>query len=596
MLFSFMTRLLFNSIVIIILLSVILLIKNCFKKQLTARTRYQLWFIFLFILAVPFLPCSLICQGHTYKLFGLLNGSFPLKTLKPAAAAYKTAVSTRSFMQDFSVSVNRMTPPALPSVILGIWIFGMGFMALTSAYSNWKVRLFRESSLPLQNRQIRCLFTECREESGIRKEIPLYSSAYLDAPITAGLWNPYIIVPIRMLTELPKKDIRYILLHELQHYKHKDLLANQLMALAQIIYWFHPLVWFALKEMRSDREIACDSSVLSLLDPESYLDYGNTLIHFAEKLSRFSYSAAGISGSKKEIRKRIVNIAGYRRETRWHKMKSRIFFTSAAVLAFVTAPALSAGAFTGMNYDFSAKNVTLLDLESYFCGYNGSFVLFDVNRDQYCIYNEDACLKRISPDSTYKIYSALSALENGIITSDSNLLAWDGSPNPYEAWDHDQTLQSAMAHSVNWYFTALDEKNGLSSLKQDLDDIAYGNRNLSGGPGRYWIESSLKISPVEQAELLTRFCQGELPFQPDNIRTVKDSIFLSSSKGAALYGKTGTGTVNGKNVNGWFIGFVESEEDTFVFAANIQAKDSADGSTAGKIALKILRDKNIYVP
>ena len=37
------------------------------------------------------------------------------------------------------------------------------------------------------------------------------------------------------------------------------------MNLAQIFYWFNPFVWHALKEMRNDREIACDTAVLQML-------------------------------------------------------------------------------------------------------------------------------------------------------------------------------------------------------------------------------------------------------------------------------------------------------------------------------------------
>ena len=45
----------------------------------------------------------------------------------------------------------------------------------------------------------------------------------------------------------------------------KTDLSNYLINLAGMIYWFNPFVWYALKEMRGDREIACDSSVLNLL-------------------------------------------------------------------------------------------------------------------------------------------------------------------------------------------------------------------------------------------------------------------------------------------------------------------------------------------
>jgi bla regulator protein BlaR1 len=591
---SFMTRLCLNSVILAILLAAILLVRKLLNQQLTARIRYNLWFLFLFVLAVPFLPCSFLFPGYAFKLLRFLGGYFSPEHAGTLGAAYKTAAATEYFLQDFSVSVSRAAHTGLPTALSGIWIAGMALMTGFHIHSSRKIRQLKKSSLPLQNKEIRELFTKCMEESGVIKEIPIYSSAYISSPIAAGLWKPCIIVPIHMLSDLSKKEIRYILLHELLHCKHKDLLVNRLMALAQIIYWFHPFVWFAFKEMRSDREIACDSSVLSLLDSDCYLDYGSTLINFAEKISLFSYSAARISGSKKEIKKRILNIAGYRKVSRWCEVKSRILFTVIAALVLGCIPVLSADAYTGTDYDFTAENVTALDLTSYFNGYDGCFVLYCLNSGQYCIYNREAGTRRVSPDSTYKIYSALAALEHGSITPEASLLSWNGTSYPFEAWNQDQTLDTAMKRSVNWYFTSLDEKAGLPRLKQYLDTIGYGNRDLSGGIGRYWIQSSLKISPVEQVKLLARFYQDELPFRSENIKAVKESLLLSSSNGATLYGKTGTGTVEGKNVNGWFIGFVETGDETYVFATNIQGGTQANGSTAGKITLDILNDEEIY--
>ncbi len=95
-----------------------------------------------------------------------------------------------------------------------------------------------------------------------------------------------------------ESDMRYMLLHELQHYKHKDAVASYLMNLAGVVYWFNPLVWYALKEMRNDREVACDTSVLKMLEEDAYEDYGNTLINFAEKVSLTPFPfAAGLGGN-----------------------------------------------------------------------------------------------------------------------------------------------------------------------------------------------------------------------------------------------------------------------------------------------------------
>ena len=304
--------------------------------------------------------------------------------------------------------------------------------------------------------------------------------------------------------------------------------------------------------------------------------------------------AAGIGGTKKEIFKRILCIAAYRKESVWVQWKSRIILVLSGVLLLAVTPVISSHAAGSSLYQFHSDQVAQLDLTPYFYGYNGSFVLYEIHSGKYYIYNQEAAAARVSPDSTYKIYSALCALDHGIITPDSSYLKWDGVPYPFKAWNGDQTLETAMSSSVNWYFKALDEKNGITSLRDCMAGLNYGNQDLSGGLGNYWLESSLKISPLEQAELLTRLYQRTLPFKADHIKAVKDSLYLSSSQGVSLYGKTGTGTINGKNRNGWFIGFAESGEETYIFSTNIQNDHSASGAAAAAITLNILKDQNIY--
>ena len=59
------------------------------------------------------------------------------------------------------------------------------------------------------------------------------------------------------------------------------------------------------------------------------------------------------------------------------------------------------------NWNYSSENITQTDLSSYFKNYEGSFVLFNSNRDSWTVYDMEHATHRISPDSTYKIYDAL---------------------------------------------------------------------------------------------------------------------------------------------------------------------------------------------
>ena len=68
---------------------------------------------------------------------------------------------------------------------------------------------------------------------------------------------------------------------------------------------------------------------------------------------------------------------------------------------------------------------------------------------------------------------------------------------------------------------------------------------------------------IEQVELLTKLQNNSFGFAPENINAVKDAICLSASDAGTFYGKTGTGRVNGQDVNGWFIGYIETADNTY---------------------------------
>ena len=108
------------------------------------------------------------------------------------------------------------------------------------------------------------------------------------------------------------------------------------------------------------------------------------------------------------------------------------------------------------------------------------------------------------------------------------------------------------------------------------------------------MESSLKISPIEQVELLIKLQNNSFGFAPENINAAKAAIRLSSSDSGTFYGKTGTGRINGQDVNGWFIGYIETADNTYFFAANIGADSNATGNKAAKITMSILSDMNIW--
>lgn len=240
---DFMIRFFLCNLFINGLIGILLIARRLFSRTLSARMQYHLWFLLLGLLTVPFLP---------FRFIGFLQIFSYLKSLKNSPATNtgitmdETAginpTGSADWLNDFTLSVNRHTPSTAGYLLLGIWVVGIFAMIILVIKSTLRLRTLKKSALPLQSPNVRRLYHRCLNEMGIHADIPIYSTAFLKSPVITGLLKPCIYLPIHLISDYKESDMQYMLLHELQHYKHKDALVSFLMNLAGIIYWFNPLV------------------------------------------------------------------------------------------------------------------------------------------------------------------------------------------------------------------------------------------------------------------------------------------------------------------------------------------------------------------
>jgi len=239
-------------------------------------------------------------------------------------------------------------------------------------------------------------------------------------------------------------------------------------------------------------------------------------------------------------------------------------------------------------------SMELFEPDKYFDVYDtGCFVLYDMEKDIYIVYNREQAQKRLSPCSSFKIYNSMIGLETGVIENEDSVIPWDGTHYDFiEEWNRDHTLKSAMKYSVVWYYKELARRVGEEKMQEFINKLDYGNRDISGGIDNFWLRSSLKISALEQVELLKKLLSYDLPCSKRTIDILKNILALDITSNYILSGKTGSAFENEKWTVGWFVGYVTSEGHTYVFATNIEG-EGARGEEAKKITYEILRDLTI---
>lgn len=590
---SFIPWLLDSSLMGSILIGFIIMLRFVFKNKLGASWQYLIWFFLILKLLIPYAPESSLSVFNVFNQ-ALVGNYFEIQDNKQID---RNTNNNSSLMgtttEDYSLSVNRTFLNSRDTILFWVWLMGVLSLTAYTISITTKLKRMIKHSLKVNDSCVLKLLEECKQTIKIKVNPVLVESSAIRSPMVVGATRPHIILPTGTIDNVSKTELRFILLHELAHLQRRDLHINWITSFLQIIHWFNPLIWYAFYKMRQDRELACDAYVLSTLKPGEYKSYGAAIISFLERYSYsvYDYTIAGLASGKNHIKKRVAMIASYKKGTATGVIWRILLFLLIGCFVLTNAKETS-GADSAGNLPLN-QSISSEDLSNYFQGYDGSFVLLDMEKNHYQVFNYDNSKKRISPDSTYKIISSLVGLETGVLTNENTPLEWDGTMYPFERWNKDQTLASAISFSVSWYFQKVDSMVGKTRIEDYLKQIKYGNYDLSGDISDFWIESSLKISPLEQVEMLKKLYTYDMPFSQKNIDIVKKIIKISEQDNVILYGKTGTGIINGNSSNGWFVGYVESKGKTYIFATNIQGKEQAEGTNAKNITLSILKDKNI---
>lgn len=153
-------------------------------------------------------------------------------------------------------------------------------------------------------------------------------SARIDTPLVTGLVRPVVLLPSGRLDALTDRQRQMALCHELAHLKRADLWLGCVPALAERVFFFHPLVHLASREYALSREAACDAAVMETLDAAPQ-EYGRLLLSLGVSHPRTGFAAAGGAWSFLSLKRRIAML----QEVSARSNRSRVIAFGAVGLA-----------------------------------------------------------------------------------------------------------------------------------------------------------------------------------------------------------------------------------------------------------------------
>ena len=333
---EFMKILLSLSVSGALLLLLILGLKPLYKNRFSKRWQYYIWIVVALRFLLPFTPDNAIV-GSLFEKFDTVAITNEIPTspniLVPADTGNNNAEPIQTNRE---INAAAMREPFNKYVCLFfIWsaLALVLFVRKVTVYQGF-IQYIKAGNKEVSDIKILNLLSDCEEKLNIKTRVELSRNSLIASPMLIGFFRPKIILPI---SELEDRELSYVFVHELIHYKQRDMFYKWLIQIVVCVHWFNPFVYLLEKEVNKSCELSCDEKVIAVLDDKARRDYGDTLISFLKSNNLYKSSLASVTLTEgaEQLKERLGAIMNFKSKTKTIRVLTVIltlFILSGAVL------------------------------------------------------------------------------------------------------------------------------------------------------------------------------------------------------------------------------------------------------------------------
>ncbi len=345
---EFMKILLSLSVSGTLLLLLILGLKPLYKNRFSKRWQYYIWIIVVLRFLLPFTPDTTIVGSLFEKPdTTAVTNEIPKSPNVPASTDTDNS-TTETIQANRDITVTMREPFNRYVCLAFIWsAFALAlFVRKVTIYQGF-TQYTKAGSTEVSDIKTLNLLSDCEEKLNIKTRVELSRNPLIAFPIMIGFFRPRIVLPA---CELDDKELSYIFMHELIHYKQRDMFYKWLIQIVVCAHWFNPFVYLLEKEVNKSCELSCDEKVISILDDKARREYGDTLISFLQSNSLYKSSLASVTLTEgaEQLKERLGAIMKFKKKSKSIIAITAIFSVFVCVCFFVTG-AYSASSATNDN-------------------------------------------------------------------------------------------------------------------------------------------------------------------------------------------------------------------------------------------------------
>ena len=334
---EFMKILLSLSVSGALLLLLLLGLKPLYKNKFSKRWQYYIWIVVALRFLLPFTPDTTII-GSLFEKFDTTAITNEIPTTPNVPVPADTGNSKAEPIQtNREITTAAMREPVDKYVCLFfIWsaLALVLFVRKVTVYQGF-IQYIKAGNKEVSDIKILNLLSDCEEKLNIKTRVELSCNPLIASPMLIGFFRPRIILPSH---EWEDKELSYIFVHELIHYKQRDMFYKWLIQIVVCVHWFNPFVYLLEKEVNKSCELSCDEKVIAVLDDKARREYGDTLISFLKSNNLYKSSLASVTLTEgaEQLKERLGAIMKFKKKSKGIIAITAIFSVLVCVCFFVT--------------------------------------------------------------------------------------------------------------------------------------------------------------------------------------------------------------------------------------------------------------------
>ncbi len=254
------------------------------------------------------LTFQVFISAATFVYYYLKLAAISIPAAKPLSSYVPTSVTLENIKYELPVSFKlQMWLSAHISELVICWLIGAAFLLLRFAGGWIFTERLRTTAKVVMDKEWRARFGVLTARMNISQAIEFKETARILTPMVIGAFRPVVLIPIGLLSGFSTAQVEAILAHELAHIRRNDYLVNMLQSFVEVVFFFHPAIWWISEKIRAEREHCCDDIALSACGDRVSL--AHALVKVAE-WQNAPQMAMAFASSKPLLLKRIQRVLG----------------------------------------------------------------------------------------------------------------------------------------------------------------------------------------------------------------------------------------------------------------------------------------------